>query len=261
MTATVRTEDGDEHVFKLSSDGQKTRAMDRIHAAVFSDDGSKVYVAAGLHLRCLDLDRGVQAWSYRPANLYGFLQSTPRAIGITANKNVFLCNDNGTMDLFRPDGAHVARWRSSLSPNMVSRHYNGSWFYGSDGHGVTVWDPEDRRLIMSIRSSVRVYALRGFPKSDRVVVRTDAGVSIIDAFNGQVQRTFPVGYGLPILDVSPDGNRILVGQIRGIGIYDLEGHRTGGAEVPGARVLSARFHPQGGLVLGTDSGSIVQVPG
>ena len=245
--------------FELSSDGSKTKAIDRIHDFALSEDGRTAFIAAGLHLRCLDLATGQEAWRYRPHNVYAFIQSSPRAVAVLKSKNVFVCSDNGSMDLFRPGGAHVARWRSNDAPNMLSRMQNGDWFVGSDGYGVSVWDPEDRRRILRLRSSVRVYAIRAFPNEDKAVVLNDFGVSVLDLFNGQTLRTFSVMPGLPYVDVSPEGHRLLVGQGRGVGVYDTNGTPLQTLHANGERILTALFHPkEGHVVAGTESGRVVE---
>ncbi len=260
LTVSLREEGRVLASAQLPSDGIKTKAMDRIHDFALSDEGSTAFVAAGLHLRCIDLLHGVERWRYRPDNVFGFLQSSPRAVAMTKNKYVWCCNDNGSMDLFRPEGAHVARWRASDTPNMVSQMHNGDWFVGSDGFGISVWEPEERRRILRYKSAVRVYSIKAFPREDKVAVRSDVGVSIIDLFNGDHLRTFRVLPGLPFIDVSPDGRTLLVGEGRGVAVYDLDGGQIGSYSLNGDRVLSAVFHPlDGGILAGTDSGDAVRL--
>ena len=246
-------------VFDLGTDGMKARAMDRIHDFAFSFDARFAFVAAGLHLRCLDLERGIEVWRYRPANLLGFLQVSPRAVAVTKNHNVFVCNDSGTMELFRPDGLLLARWRASDAPQALSRLHNGDLYAGTDGIGITVWDPEENRRVYRLRSSVRVFALAAFPHEDKVVARTEFGVSVFDLLNGDTLRTFHVPPGLPYIDVAPNGRSFVLGEGRGVAHYDIDGTKLGVHSVEGERILTALFHPlEGHIVAGTDSGGIAR---
>lgn len=260
MTVSLREGDRTLASFELDSDGTKTKAMDRIHDFALSDEGDLAFVAAGLHLRCLDLQSGEEHWRFRPTNLFGFLQTSPRAVAVTKNKSVWVCSDNGAMDLFRPDGTHIARWRANDTPNMVSRLHDGDLFVTSDGYGISVWDPEDRRRVFRMRSSVHVYAIRAFPHEAKVAVRSELGISVIDLFNGDTVRTFRVLPGLPFIDVSPDGRSILVGEGRGVGVYGTDGAYLGHRRANGQRVITAAFHPKEGWILaGLESGETARL--
>ena len=260
MNLTLATEAGPVARFDLGSDGVKTKAMDRIHDVALSPDGRFAFVAAGLHLRCLDLDRGWEMWRYRPENMYAFLQTSPRAVGVTKNLEVFVCNDNGSMNLFRFDGLRVARWRANDTPNMVSALADGDLFVGSDGYGITVWDTQDRRRVFRMKSSVHVFGLKAFPRGQLVAVRSEVGVSVIDLNNGEVRRTWPVAPGLPYIDVSPDGSQILVGSGRGVAVYDTDGSLVREEGTDGERVITAVFHPKSGhTVAGTETGQVVHL--
>jgi hypothetical protein len=171
---------------------------------------------------------------------------------------VWVSSDNATMDLFREDGTHLASWRANDAPNMVSPMRNGDWWVGSDGYGLSVWDPEGRRRILRIRSSVRVYGICAFPGDDRVAVRSDVGVSVVDLSSGHTVRSFPVLPGLPIVDVAADGRTILVGEGRGIAVYSVDGAYVEHRRADGDRVLCARF--DGALIaVGTASGEVVRI--
>ncbi len=244
---------------ELSSDGYKARAMDRIHDIAVADDGAVAFVAAGLHLRCLDLESGHELWRHSPRFLFGFIQTSPRAVGITKNKYVFVSNDSGTMELWRPEGKLVSQWRTSDAPNIISRLANGSSFVGTDGYGLTVWEPEDSCRTMKLCSSTRIYGLKAFPKSDKVVTRMPGAIGIFDLFAGSLQRTFHIGSGLPFVDVSPSGETLLYGQGRGVAVADVYGKAKAFVEQPGARILTAVFSPDGShIVAGTDAGDVVQ---
>ncbi len=258
MRVTLVEPGRDPLVFDLGSDGTKTRAMDRIHDFAFSDDGCFAYVAAGLHLRCLDLEKGIEMWRHRPANLFGFLQTSPRAVAVTKSKSVFVCNDSGTMEMFRPDGRLASRWRANDAPLMLSKMQNGDLYVGSDGVGITVWDPEDQRRIVRLRSSARVFGLCAMPNADRVVVRTDVGACVVDLFNGETVRCFPVLPGLPFVSVAQDGASFIVGEGRGVAHYDMDGNKIGAFSDPNERVITALFHPrENKIVAGTDEGRVV----
>jgi hypothetical protein len=91
-----------------------------------------------------------------------------------------------------------------------------------------------------------------------VAVRTEFGVSILDLFTGETLRSFGVLPGLPYLDVSYDGKRLLIGEGRGVAVYDTDGNKHGVYSMPGDRVISAVFHPhEGTVVAGLESGGIV----
>lgn len=260
MTVTLVSEGHEPLKFDLGSDGIKTRAMDRIHDFAFSDDGQFAFVAAGLHLRCLDLEKGIEVWRHRPANFLGFLQTSPRTVGVTKSKSVFACNDSGTMEVFRPDGRLVSRWRANDAPIMLSQMHDGHLFVGSDGIGITVWDPEDGRRIVRLRSSVRVYGIAAFPESARAAVRTDVGVCVVDLFNGETVNCFPVSPGLPYVSVSPDGKSLLVGDGRDAAHYDTDGNKIAVYESKYGRVLTALFHPkEPRVVCGTEMGEVDEI--
>ncbi len=260
LTVSLREEGRSVSSIHLGSDGFKTKAMDRIHDFALSNDGALAFVAAGLHLRCIDLFHSKELWRYRPDNIFGFLQSSPRAVAMTKNNNVWCCNDNGTMDLFRTDGSRIARWRANDAPNMVSQMHNGEWFVGSDGYGISVWDPDGQKRMLRYKSAVHVYAIKAFPNDEKVAVRSEWGVSLIDLFNGDTVRSFRVMPGLPFIDVSPDGRSLLVGEGRGVAVYDLDGNHLGHRRADGDRVLSAVFHPtDGGILAGTASGDAVRL--
>ena len=243
----------------LRSDGYKARAMDRVRDIAVSEDGAYAFVAAGLHLRCLDLEAGREVWRHSPRFLFGFLQTSPRAVGITKNKNVFVCNDSGAMELWRPEGKLVGRWGSNDTPNMISRLADGSSFVGSDGYGLTVWEPEDGLRTMKLRSSLRVYALKAFPKSALVATRLDGAIGTFDLFAGSLKRAFHIAPGLPFIDVSPSGETLLYGQGRGAALSNLDGKAVAFYEQPGARILTAVFDPNGSqIVAGTDAGETVR---
>ena len=245
--------------FDLGSDSYKARAMDRVRDIAVSEDGGLAFVAAGLHLRCLDLQQGSELWRHSPRFMYGFLQTSPRAVGVTKNKNVFVCNDSGTMQLWRPEGKLVSQWASNDTPNMVSRLADGTSFVGSDGYGLTVWEPEDGLRTMKLRSSLRVYALKAFPKSDMVATRLDGAIGTFDLFAGSLKTAFHIGPGLPYIDVSPLGETLLYGQGRGVALSDLDGKAVAFYERPGSRVLTAVFDPDGRqIVAGTDAGDTVR---
>jgi hypothetical protein len=260
MGVSLREEGREVAAFELDSDSVKTKAHDRVHDFALNADGTVAYVAAGLRLWAIDLMRGTVPWTYRPENLFGFLQSSPRAVGLTKSGSVWCCNDNGTMDLFRPEGVRIARWRANDTPNMVSRMHDGERFVGSDGYGVTVWEPDGHRKALKVRSKVRVYAVRAFPDTERAAVRSDMGVSLVDLYNGDTTRTFNVLPGLPFIDVSPDGRNVLVGEGRGIATYDLDGNKLSTLRVDGDRVITAAFRPSdGGIFAGLESGEVKRI--
>lgn len=245
--------------FDLESDGYKARAMNRVRDIAVSEDGTVAFVAAGLHLRCLDLEQGRELWRHSPRFMYGFLQTSPRAVGVTKNKYVFVCNDSGTMELWRPEGKLVRQWGSNDAPNSISRLANGSSFVGTDGYGLTVWEPEDGRRTMKLRSSLRIYALKAFPRSDMVATRLDGAIGIFDLFAGSLKSAFHIVPGLPFIDVSPSGETLLYGQGRGVALSDLDGKALAFFEQPGARILTAAFDPDGRqIVAGTDAGETVR---
>lgn len=258
MGLTVAEPGREAERLDLGSDGSKAPAMDRIHDIAISEDGLTAFVAAGLHLRCIDLSTRTEVWRYRPPNYLGFLQTSPRVVGMMKSKDVFVCTDSGLMEVFHPDGRIVSRWRASDAPLMMSRTHNGDLFVGSDGNGITLWDPADRRRVARLACVARIYGLCAFPNTERVAVRTEFGVSILDLFTGETLRAFGVLPGLPYLDVSYDGKRLLIGEGRGVAVYDTDGNKHGVYSMPGDRVISAVFHPhEGTVVAGLESGGIV----
>lgn len=243
--------------FTFPSDGTKAKAMDRIHAIAFSEDARTIYVAAGLHVRCIAVATWEEQWSYRPDNVFGFLQSSPRALIVMKDRSVFVSSDNGQIRVFGPGGEVRAGWRSSDAPLFADLHKEGNLLIGSDGATLTVWDPADRRCLARYGSSMRIYSVKTVPGSDKVVMRTDAGLTVFDLFVGRVVRQFPTLPGLPFVDVSKDGRRIVTGEGHGAAVYTLDGERKGHMTVPSARVLMARFNGDGNaLVVGTSRGEI-----
>ena len=241
----------------LRSDGTKARAMDRVHAVAFSEDASLIFVAAGLHLRCLDAHDGREVWSYRPANVFGFLQTSPRALVVSKNKSVFMSSDSGEMCVFRASGEMCARWRSSDAPLFADLHKEGSLIIGSDGATLTVWDIDDRRRLMRYDCSGRIYGLKVVPRTDKVVLRTDRGIAVFDLYLGRVVRSFHVLPGLPFIDASAYGQRLLTGEGGCCAVYSLDGERVGAASAPSGRVISARFDRQGSSIhIGSSHGGL-----
>ena len=244
--------------YELDSGNVKAKALDRVHDFAVSLDGRRIFVAAGLHLRCLEVDSGIEFWRYRPSNVLCFLQASPRAVDVTKTGKVWVSSDNAVMDLFDEYGSHLASWRANDAPNMVSRMHNGDWWVGSDGYGLSVWEPEERRRILRLRSSVRVYAIKAFPTDDRVAVRSDVGVTVVDLFSGDTVRTFNTMPGLPYIDISEDGRTLLVGEGRGVAVYSLDGDYLAHKKVEGDRVLTAVFDgPQ--IVVGTAGGEVLRL--
>jgi WD40 repeat protein len=143
---------------------------------------------------------------------------------------------------------------------MLSELADGDLFVGSDGYGITVWDPETRRRVFRMKSSVHVFGLKAFPRGQLVAVRSEVGVSVIDLNNGEVRRTWPVAPGLPYIDVSPDGSQILVGSGRGVAVYNTDGSLVREEGTDGERVITAVFHPKSGhVVAGTETGQVVHL--
>lgn len=244
----------------LSSFG-KTKGMDRVHDAVFSQDGSLAYVAAGLHFRCIDVVSGIELWSHRPRNFLGFLQTSPRALGVTDSGEIFVCNDSGSMELWNQDRQRVARGRSNDTPVMLSQMNDGHSFVGSDGNGLTVWDPMEMRRTMRVKwADVQIYGIAASPVAPIVAACSNAIVAIFDLSSQELVSRVPIQPGLPIIDFSPDGNRILVGQGSGVVLFDLDGKEIDRVSYVDDRVLSGVFNPStGDVYVGLASGAVEQL--
>ena len=255
-------EDGEQisSIDLLSSFG-KTKGMDRVYGAVFSSDGATAYVAGGLHFRCIDVATGTELWSHRPKNLFGFLQTSPRAVGATKSGEVFVCNDSGSMELWGKDGQKIKKRRSNDTPLMLSRLHDGETFVGSDGFGLTVWDPMELRRTMRVKwSDVHIYGIAASPVEQIVAARSDGIVAIFDLSAQELVSSIPIQYGLPIIRFSPDGSRVLVGQGSGVVLFDLDGKEIDRVSYMDDRVLSAVFKPSTGEVfVGLASGAVEQI--
>ena len=244
----------------LGHDDDKTRATDRIHGIVVSEDGSHAYVAAGLYLRCIDLNENREVWRHRSKNFLGFLTSCPRVVGVSKRGDVFVSSDNSIMEVLSPEGKALAKWKPADAPLMLSRMPNGSAFVGSDSFGLTVWDPDEARRITKIRTGLYAYGLMAFPTSNNVLVRTIGGVAVFDLLEGSKVAQFPTAPGLPYVDVSAAEDTILVGHEHGVAIYNLQGELLTVFEHEDKRILTARFSPSGREVFaGTDAGTVTRM--
>ena len=170
-------------------------------------------------------------------------------------------NDSGTIELWNDYGHLVRKRRVHDAPNMLKRLHDGLSFVGSDGFGLTVWEPTTLRRTMRVKwTDVHVYGIAASPVAPIVAGRTDGLVNLFDIESQEHVASIPVQPGLPILDFSPDGQKIVVGQGAGLALFDINGQELDRISYMNDRVLSAKFKPTTGeMYVGLASGAIEQI--
>ena len=243
--------------YEFADDDTKSSAYSRVHAINVTPDGRYAFVAAGLKIRCIDLEFGYLSWQYRAPNMFGFIRTAPRALAINKEGEILVSFDSGTLEVWTPDGRQRARWRANDSPMMLAGLPDGNRFVGSDGYGLSIWDVADRARILATHTDMKVYGLATYKNSDKVLLRLPGRLATFDVFAERLRNDVHILPGLPYVDVTSDGDRIVHGEGRDAVLLDGGLNYVMTFTASENRIITAKFVPdQRQVVLGLDDGSI-----
>jgi WD40 repeat protein len=140
----------------------------------------------------------------------------PRLWSLTAN-------DAGLLD---PIGPELVP-HGTLETSVAAISADGLRVAANSGDAVYVWEPSrGLRLTDALPQIGHVAAIAFVPQSNFILVTTSAGARLFDTDSGVVLAQFPAT-GDPVFDISPDGDRVLLGDDATTRLYDTS---SGGAD-------------------------------
>jgi hypothetical protein len=272
VTMRLRVYANDEILWErdLGSPDDRRRSIQRIRSATFSEDASRLYVAAGDTLAAFDAMSGEPLWEYVPPPTFGFLVTSPTAVSSTGTglhqpsagidmqeAQVAGTFDNAMIGVWSADGELRAMWYDNDAPRRIAFLQDGRTLLGTDSFSLCVWDVVERKRLCKRRLTDRVYGFASSPALPYAATRTLHSLQLWDLANDRVGATVPVGVGLPVMAFHPTLPLLAFGERHGVSVADFDGNIVATREVHTASVMSVAFHPQGDDVyLGCSDDSI-----
>jgi WD40 repeat protein len=240
--------------FDLRSKQEKLFGIERINGMSFTPDGQRLVVACGDLLRTFNLMTGTEQWSYRPPRSFGFLIISPIALAISKDGCVATSTNAGRIAVFDEKGRMTSHWADNDSPRQFA--FVGDNLIGTDSFCVCVWD-ELGRKIRRRGLKDRAYGMAVSPDGTRLCIRTTKQVEELDPETLATINTYPIGYGLPLVDWSPDGKLLAVSDLQTVTVYEQGNGAVEQFSTNGLIVKSLRFSSKGSEVAaGCSDGSI-----
>ncbi len=229
----------------------------RVRSIVLHPEGTHAFCAVGRHVCCVDLSSLSVVWRASGPRVWGFIRSSPFALGLTSEGSLLASYDSGHLQWIDPEGKVRSLAYENDAPLRFVMLPGGRQFLGTDGRKVGVWDIDLRVRIAGFEPDDVVTALAVSPASNTAFIRTLRSVSAWSLADLSPIAAFPVGPSLPILAVSADGGRVVTGESKGVTVRSVNGEIEALLFVPGARILSAQFEPwTGAVVTGSDDGVV-----
>ena len=229
----------------VQSTEMKVRAIDRIRGLAFSKDGQRLYVACGDTLRCFDLVRRAETWSYQPPRSLGFLVTSPVAVTVSPAGNVLTVSDAGLVTMLDPEGRILNKWTDNEAPRHVCFTGDGVGVVGADGFSVSVWEAYSGKRLNRLRTRERIYGMALDTLRQVLATRTLHYVELIDIRTLKPLERVPAPAGLPLIGFSPDGGVLAMGGKEEVLLLELASKKCVVLPLHSARVLSLAYHPDG----------------
>jgi len=233
--------------FDFSSDNPRMRAHERIRGMGFSEDGSAFIVAAGDAVYGISLETGERIWIYSPPRSFGFLIVAPISLDVRGDR-VAVAFDNGTIGVWSVRGELLALWHDNAAPRWL-RWLDDNRLIGSDTFLVAVWQIDPPRRVRHWRLPERAYGFDLEGDGRRFVFRTLHSLHIhnVDDFTPFAEQ--PVGFGLPLVALSPEGKYIAVGERHGVAVRRSDGEEIAYFDLGESIVTGLRFGASGDEIL------------
>jgi len=231
---------------------------DRIHAAVFSADSSRIYVACSSEVLAIEAADGRLAWVYQTARVFGFLRSTPLAIAVMPDGGLVVSSTSGDLDIVDSEGRLQARWRDSSAPQSMGLLADGDTLIGVDGHVMQTWSIGQRRRIERIPDGEDAIALTLATDGSFAILRRDGEYVRYDVLKKTFGPSVPIAPSVPSLAIRHDGREVAFVEDDGLTRTTPELRRIDRLEPPDSPAICATYDPQSGNVLaGTRNGGIL----
>ena len=233
--------------FDFSTENHRMRAHERIRGMGFNGDGTVFFVAASDTIYGISLETGSVLWQYTPPRSFGFLVITPTALDVRGDR-VAVSFDNGTIGVWSSNGELQALWHDDASPRWL-RWLDDQRLIGSDTFLVAIWQIDPPRRVRHWRLSERAYGFDLEGDCKRFALRTLHSLHIHNVDDFSTEAVQPVGFGLPLIALSPHGDRIAVGERHGVAVRSADGEEIAYFGVGEAIVTGLRFGLDGSQIL------------
>lgn len=222
----------------------------------FSESGDLLVVASGVDVVAVNSTTGTQAWEFVPARSFGFLKSVPQGLAMTAGDELVVGCSSGEMVKLDRKGRIVVKGSDNDSPQSLVPVAGLPYVFGTDGYSLVAWDTESLKRARKLGTGRRYYALSSASAMPIVAVRTDGAVGIYDVKEDTWVTEIPVGPGLPVTALSPDGGLLAFLQEGRPVLAEVWGGRTRSVDLGVPAVTTSWVYREEKFGFGTADGRV-----
>lgn len=249
---------GDEVVTRMDhrASNLRHRALDRLRSAVFTKDGSALFLACGSRLLSVDSFSGEVKWRYVAPEWWPFLIASPQSLALDSNDGLVVAFDNGTFERYSPSMERLYRRKDNDSPVWITLDEAADKIIGCDGYRIGMWSLKDGHKTNGITISDHAFAFAYSPETGLAAVRDTGTVALWSLLGSEVQERVPVPPGPPLLCFDADGQNFAFCSGDEVVVRNLSGesiHLPCGEE---SRLVTFSFGPDGSLWTGHADGAV-----
>ncbi|KXK18863.1 MAG: hypothetical protein UZ18_ATM001000739 [Armatimonadetes bacterium OLB18] len=132
----------------------------RVRSIVLHPEGTHAFCAVGRHVCCVDLSSLSVVWRASGPRVWGFIRSSPFALGLTSEGSLLASYDSGHLQWIDPEGKVRSLAYENDAPLRFVMLPGGRQFLGTDGRKVGVWDIDLRVRIAGFEPTTWSLPLR-----------------------------------------------------------------------------------------------------